>query len=375
MSCVDYQSEDALFYTAVYHIILAQRKGHSTKHLRAARAAIRGIRARSVERVFPVISENYARVYDDFAVACMTNELEEVINYLTLSWATSSGPAHARCAAAEDIARLETVWRLRFEQLPARPNVLHGVLCVRSIVVDPAMLLPQWVRLLSVAIEKHHLELADSTIGFLRRAGVDSPEVRSLEIAVQWERGSREEAIAALLMQPSTAAGELTLGDWLAELGRFSDARAHLHEASQLSQSVKVWRLWSFVSLKLFETGGEMEHSFLVDALEGALSGLVLSIGDSLSFSVRILSILFRRPSLKVIFESFRARLHDIPVHVWIGVMPQIIARANTEDGDLRDLIQTLILAVGREHPHVVLYSLMVPIKGEMNERQRCHSL
>jgi FKBP12-rapamycin complex-associated protein len=134
---------------------------------------------------------------------------------------------------------------------------------------------------------------------------------------------------------------------------------------------VKVWRLWSFVSLKLFESTGSSNDTFLVDALEGALSGLVLSAADPLSFSVRILSILFRQHCPTTVFERFRARLHDIPAHVWIGVMPQIIARANSGDAALRELIHALILAIGREHPHVVLYSLMVPLKGEPNERQR----
>jgi hypothetical protein len=57
------------------------------------------------------------------------------------------------------------------------------------------------------------------------------------------------------------------------------------------------------------QNGGKGCHGF-IDALDGTLSGLTLSTNDVLSFSLR---------------------LHDIPVHVWIGVMPQIIARANTE--------------------------------------------
>jgi FKBP12-rapamycin complex-associated protein len=215
------------------------------------------------------------------------------------------------------------------------------------------------------------LELADTTIDFLRGRGVRSPELDSLVISLQWEKGDRQGAISALRERPSTASSELTLGDWLWQLDSVEEAREHLHTASQLCQSVRVWQLWSLASLKLFEQTEKSNDRLLVDALEGSLSGLALSSHDSLSFCVRILSILFRRPSVKAAFERFRARLHDVPVHVWIGVMPQIIARANSEDADLRELIQALILAVGREHPHVVLYSLMVPLKGEANERQR----
>jgi FKBP12-rapamycin complex-associated protein len=277
-----------------------------------------------------------------------------------------------RAARLDNLRKIEALWRLRFEALPERPNVLHEVLCIRSIALPPSSLISEWERLLECAISHNRFELADSTIRFLKRNDAVSPDVESLEIRLRWQRGAREEAVQALSRLPSTFSRELTLGDWLSQLGRFQDARPHLRTASQLSEDVRVWRLWSFVSLKVFETA--QTESFLVDALEGALSGLALSVNDSLSFCVRILSILFRHGSVKTVFGRFRARLRDIPAQVWIGVMPQIIARANSKDPDLRELIQSLILAIGREHPQVVLYSLMVPIKGETNERQRIAS-
>jgi hypothetical protein len=59
------------------------------------------------------------------------------------------------------------------------------------------------------------------------------------------------------------------------------------------------------------------------------------------------LTSLLRRLSVAAIFKRFKTRLHDDSVHVWVGVIPHIIARAKTENCELQKLIQHVIARSG----------------------------
>ncbi|KAH0790821.1 PIKK family atypical protein kinase [Histomonas meleagridis] len=153
------------------------------------------------------------------------------------------------------------------------------------------------------------------------------------------------------------------LGKWNMESNHLNESRNNFKIAIDNSKATpEEWSLWSSVNLKLYEE--TKDNSYLLDSLEGLLVGISLYPSDPLSFTLKILSILFRKGN-KELYALFQKYYTSLPISVWIEVLPQIIARSDSNDSDLRELIKDLIYYVGTQQPHVVLYSLMVPLKVE----------
>lgn len=57
-----------------------------------------------------------------------------------------------------------------------------------------------------------------------------------------------------------------------------------------------------------------------------------------------------RRPQVRAaLSEGFDL----VSVDTWLGVIPQIIARIHTANADVRELIHTLLVRIGKHHPQV----------------------
>jgi FKBP12-rapamycin complex-associated protein len=293
------------------------------------------------------------------------------MSYVNMLHLTQSASPEARRNAEVGLARVLRTWRLRFDQLPPVPDVLHEVLCIRSLVLDSNALLPEWLSVISCAIASDRLELVASTLAHLKQTGVAGPAIDFWDARLLWAQGRRSEAVAALApVAPKLGdeRGELFLGLWLMETGKLNEARSHIQKATQLNgKNVSVWNQWSIVNYRLAD---QLEGA-LADSLEGAMEALLLSADDPMAFTFRILSILFRRGS-EAIYARFRSKLGAIPVHVWISVLPQLIARSHAPN--ISGVLHELIVAIGREHPLPVLYSLMVPVKSDIVERRAAAS-
>jgi hypothetical protein len=66
--------------------------------------------------------------------------------------------------------RILRTWQLRFDRLPKRPDLLHETLCIRSLAVDSATLLPEWLKFLACATHNGRLTLVSRTVQMLKAA-------------------------------------------------------------------------------------------------------------------------------------------------------------------------------------------------------------
>lgn len=98
--------------------------------------------------------------------------------------------------------------------------------------------------------------------------------------------------------------------------------------------------------------------------------GFLLQHSIVLSFALNVLSILFLQGNSHI-YKTFEDSLSKINEATWLPVIPQILARANSNNPELRQLILNLLIQVAMKHPHPILYSLMVPLMGELSERQQ----
>ena len=384
------KSRDYLYYRALYHMIEGAKETHFEEVNKASHKVERKSHFAEVEKLtgqlrdiyakdlFPAIGENYECVYGEFASASYASEIEEAMTYSRLVHKGMSSVPEERVIAKEEMSKMLATWKMRFAKLAAKPNVLHEIVRIRSVSFGVKEIYPEWIRFLNVAISGHEIELAENSISLLKRHNCDGLELKYIEAKLNWAKENQDEAIKYLTEvlkneaeSPILAAPELTLGLWLMENKEknLEAARTHIQRSTQLNRAEPAaWKAWSTVNSELYSV--TKDKSYLLDSLDGSLNGLMLSPDDPLPFTLKILSVLFTDHDAQADLHSrFTEKFISIPVHVWIPVLPQIIARA--KDPKLNSLIQGIILAVGKEHPHVVLYSLMPPLKSNSGERNK----
>lgn len=373
-------STNYLYYRALYHVMKGMTESQKVNFEKAKELAEQ-LRQNYEEDIFPAISEDYDRVYVKFAHACYATEIQESIAYSRLDRKTRGPSPEERQIARDEMSRMLKTWKMRFGRLAAEPLVMYEILRIRSLSFDISDILPEWIRFLNTAISSKKLELVEHSLEFLKTRGFSGIEMEYSQAKLSWARGDHSKAISSLekaikdTHESSALSGpELTLGLWLLEeggKGKLEEARKHIQRSTVLASEPAAWKAWATVNSELHRVSNN--SSYLLDSLDASLQGLSLSTDDPLPFTLKTLSILFSGPDNEAeVFSRFRQRVASIPVHVWIAVLPQIIARA--KDPNLHGLIQDLIFAIGKEHPHVVLYSLMPPLKSDSGPRQKVAS-
>lgn len=320
-----------------------------------------------IPSIFPTISEDYERVYNDFAITSLCNEMEETIQLLSLQSQKDESLSFDKQQSSNviDLKKMNKVWSTRFDQLPNSPGILLETLRIRSLVTDVTEMKPQWLRFIEVATNSKCVELSQQTLDYLSEKGMkDDPDLHILKAKLLWSQGNdfKSKAIKYLKqnVDESNPNYYFILGKWFQEEGEYKKAREKVSKATL--KTAEEYKLWSEINYNLYESNQKV--GYLVDSFEASLNGVSLCSQYELIFTLRILSTLFRRGCTDI-YKKFTEMYLKIPLHVWIFVLPQIIARANSKDKELRDLIAELIYQLGVEQPHVVLYSLMVPLKND----------
>jgi len=335
------------------------------------------IKSEKIDKLFPMIFEDYERAFADVATVSALNEVEDVMSFMKAKKMADVPIPIQKESAQAKMEKIKQTWDHRFSLLPDDPSVLFTHLRIRSLVLNYIEMKPHWLRLLDCSIKGSRVSLAHT---ILEQLTIESPNDEDLEFIssrIQWAQGNQDIAIQklSLLSQSQSsisATAQLLLGQWYTELNRLDEALIHLKKSVELApKSAEAWKSWSQLNLVLFESTSE--QSYIVNSFEASLNGLQLSPSDPLGFTLRILSTLFRRGSAEV-YSLFRKRIESIHVYVWIHVLPQIIARSNSEDTELREIILSLLLSIGKHHPHAAIYSLMVPLKSDTSIRQQVAS-
>ncbi|EAY17625.1 PIKK family atypical protein kinase [Trichomonas vaginalis G3] len=356
-----------LFFALIYAI--------KTKNFENALDILARLQAAKVDKVFPMIYEDYERAYEDTSMVSITQELYEVIQYMQAADRAIQPNPSEQSLAKKTMERIKNRWRYRFKFLPDRPNVLFQHIRVQSLVLPYEGLRAQYLSYLDCAIRhgESHISLLESTLEVLMGTAPDDTDLRYDAARLLWLKGNK--ALAYIHLEGITREGgdtgmaELTLTKWFMSEGKLQQAAQHIVNAIRFNpNSVDSWNTSSLLFLEYYDA--TKDERYIIQAIDQAFNALCFSVDDPLAFTLRILSLLFNHEN-QGIYDIFEQRISSVPVQVWIDVLPQIIARASTEDDRLREIIFKLLVSVGREFPHVILSQLMVPYRDDKTIRQK----
>jgi FKBP12-rapamycin complex-associated protein len=257
-------------------------------------------------------------------------------------------------------ANIIALWRIRYREIPAHPSLMYEYLCLYSLVLTRGELAEEWQNFYNAAFRRGWTNVVAAS---LKRSGdIGESERAVLEARIAWHRNEQENAISKIRpMIGERKDLNLLLGGWLFEQGKLAEARECLSVIREVPADADAWGQWADVNIRLFRN--DQNESLLIDALDAAVNGLLLTVDNFMPFVLRILFVVFRIGNPKLILK----RLPEIPVAVWIEVLPQLTAKLNADES-LRSVLQTVLLSVADRHPHDVLYAILVPMRSPIPE-------
>ena len=157
-----------------------------------------------------------------------------------------------------------------------------------------------------------------------------------------------------------------TLGIWLSKPEKIREV---LNQVYKTSKKPETFEKWSRTNLSLYKTTKEM--SYVEDALNGAISGLIATEGKTINLSLLLLSLLCLVPEDdEKTMGIFRDRMKEIQPHKWIDIVPQIIARLTRDDTCFHKTLFDLLFYIGEIHPNAIVYPMMVQYKSDNDLRR-----
>ncbi|PKA52204.1 Serine/threonine-protein kinase TOR [Apostasia shenzhenica] len=136
----------------------------------------------------------------------------------------------------------------------------------------------------------------------------------------------------------------------------------------------KAWHIWA-----LFNTA-VMSHytlrgypgragQYIVAAVTGyfysiACASTAKGVDDSLQDILRLLTLWFNYGATSEVQAALQKGFSLVKIEMWLAVLPQIIARIHSNNRAVRELIQSLLVQIGKGHPQALMYPLLVACKS-----------
>lgn len=224
---------------------------------------------------------------------------------------------------------------------------------------------------LEVTIEERKINLGNKILDYcIANDRCIEFEIMKLRLKFELpEDSAKDDAIEELSKLAKQPEDVLLLCQWFHDRARDEEARQWLcTPAESNAKGPPPWEIWSQVNLALYHK--QKDINYLVDAFRGITNRLILSPERSLTLTLRLLRICFKR-DIPQIFAVLESELPKLPVYVWIPVLPQILSRLVSRNAQLRILLETILIYVDQTRPQAIMFPLMVPLSLEKTERQR----
>ena len=347
----------------------------SNGQIRTAKADLERLWDPATESLFPMICEDYERAFPQLASVSLLALTDEVIGYKESQRNLDSAIPMERERAKLHLEQLRRLWTIKFNKLPEDTRILFSVMRLLSTVVPENEMPQNWGRLLNIAIQQKYTSLASLLIRHLRAKDMDAEfqeQLNLFECKVRWKRGEKNEAIQDIIelipriQHPATVQmARYCASDWLEKEERVNESYECMRKLmDEAPEPLNYWSLWTHVTFALYES--TKEEKYLLESFHATIVGM-LKDPNPMGLTLRIISNLFRRGN-KEMYNIFQSKVDSIPVHIWLEVLPQIMARLSTSDADLLSILHNLITSVGNAHPHPVLCSLLVLFKSDNEE-------
>ncbi|XP_057450319.1 serine/threonine-protein kinase TOR isoform X2 [Lotus japonicus] len=403
-------SSNGTFYRAVLFI----RRGKYDE----AREYVERARKCLATELAALVLESYERAYSNMVRVQQLSELEEVIDYRTL-------PIGDR-VAEERRALIRNMWTQRIEGAKSNVEVWQALLAVRALVLPPVEDIETWLKFASLCRKSGRICQARSTLVKLLQYDPESspenvryhgpPQVMLAYLKYQWSLGEdskRREAFIRLQnltmelssiphIQPITPSGftsgsvpsvpllarvYLNLGSWQWSLSpglvdeSIKDILNAFTKATQYANKwAKAWHKWALFNTAVmshYTLRGfpDVAAQFVVAAVTGYFHSIACAanskgVDDSLQDILRLLTLWFNHGSTAEVQMALKKGFSLVNINTWLVVLPQIIARIHSNNHAVRELIQSLLVRIGQNHPQALMYPLLVACKSISNLRK-----
>ncbi|KAG5122941.1 hypothetical protein JHK82_029678 [Glycine max] len=365
-----------------------------------------------------LVLESYERAYSNMVRVQQLSELEEVIDYRTL-------PIGNR-VADERRALIRNMWTQRIEGAKSNVEVWQALLAVRALVLPPVEDVESWLKFASLCRKSGRISQAKSTLVKLLQYDPEKspenvryhgpPQVMLAYLKYQWSLGEdskRREAFIRLqnlamelssapniqpvtpssftnglnLSVPLLARVYLNLGSWQWSLSpglvdeSIKDILNAFTKATQYANKwAKAWHKWALFNTAVmshYTLRGfpDVAAQFVAAAVTGYFHSIACAanskgVDDSLQDILRLLTLWFNHGATAEVQMALKKGFSLVNINTWLVVLPQIIARIHSNNHAVRELIQSLLVRIGQNHPQALMYPLLVACKSISNLRK-----
>lgn len=397
-------SSNGAFFRAVL-LVRRQKYDEAREYVERARKCL-------ATDLAALVLESYERAYSNMVRVQQLSELEEVIDYCTLPMGNPVADSRREL--------IRNMWNERIQGGKHNVEVWQAILAVRELVLPPPEDIEAWLKFASLCRKSGRISQARSTLVKLLQYDPESasgaslshghPQVMLAYLKYQWSLGDdikRREAYSWLQdlavqlelspntysMTPVNSSGApnvcvpliarvyMRLGTWRRALSPGLDDEAiqeilvSFKNATQYAKDwAKAWHTWA-----LFNTA-VMSHytlrgypgitgQYVVAAVTGyfysiACASNAKGVDDSLQDILRLLTLWFNYGATAEVQTALQKGFSLVKIEMWLVVLPQIIARIHSNNKAVRELIQSLLVRIGRGHPQALMYPLLVACKS-----------
>ncbi|CUG89686.1 Phosphoinositide 3-kinase-like protein, putative [Bodo saltans] len=349
---------------------------------------IRDERDARFDQFSETFDDSYLRCIDILAELQHLTHLEEIVQYQF-------------SASDERRSTLRGVWRRRAAQLTRQPRVWKTMVTLNSLVLTPEEDLLNRVDCINVCSKQGWVSYAEHLLQqfvggnpiSIENLSVMDPNVTYVYLKHLYNTNRKMEAYTTMMevlqsahVSPSDTHSEVwgrcwfLFGEWTIQLNSSDvpiaiDALSKATELSPRSSS-------AFHSLGILHyersrdvsQPAESRHDSCVAAVNALINSVQLSSDGKNSVMqdmLRILTIWFSHGGVRIVNEAVESGMQVIPDHVWLRVIPQLIARMGINSHRARNMLVDLLIRVGTAYPQTCIYPITVSEKSTEVVRKR----
>ncbi|CAG9812455.1 unnamed protein product [Phaedon cochleariae] len=401
VAIIPQDSQDGAFYRAILAI-------HKEQY-RVAQDYIYIARDMLDTELTAMAGESYQRAYGAMVHVQMLSELEEVMQYKLIP---------------ERRPTLRAMWWQRLQAGQRLVEDWQKIIQVHSLVLEPHDDVHTWLKYAALCRKSGSVQLSHKTL--VRLLGydpeedpesalpADSPHVTFAYTKHLWATDQKNRAFQQLLnfltkysqnpaignisyedRQRLLARCYLKLGTWQECLEGVTESSIPsvlncYQQATEFDKDwYKAWHAWAYMNFEtvLFyknrEDNGKSKDSLSVDseknidlnkhtvlAVQGFFKSIYLSKGSSLQDTLRLLTLWFDYGQTTQVSDAIAEGIRLVEKITWLQVIPQLIARIDTNRQLVSKLIHHLLVDIGKTHPQALVYPLTVASKSNSTIRK-----
>ncbi|CAI5726134.1 unnamed protein product [Peronospora destructor] len=403
---------------SLYQSILAVHRGAFVQ----AEALIDATRKTLDTKLGALVVDSYSRAYRSMVTLQQLSELEEIVTYKKLRAQISKGEEAARYKR-----HLMRMWHDRLSGCKRVVEVWQQLIAIRALILSPHEDIDTDVKDGTIELrisasfgfgEKDRNRVAFAYLKHLWAAGQKQEalsDLHQLVVRISSIARQRSQVPSETGGMPSLAPAmmpvrheedellvkcHLKMAEW--QLAVHDQQIEHVPVESVLSslrlctelepRSYKAWHAWALMNFQVVEHSTHSQHisanamasavaasasvaPYIAPAIEGFFQSVALGrsrwAANVQQDILRVLTLWFAHGHRTDVHAALEKGFRSVSIETWLIVIPQLIARIHTPYPRIQKQLHRLLVAVGKQHPHALIYPLSVALKSSVCERQQ----